>query len=138
MQKISSIPMMVGRWLAPPVFDDEDKTRAAAIFNRLILTLVSLWLGLSVAQIVLGVQNPRNVPVSFVVCALLLASREIARQGHVQPATFVFCSLTLLGLSLVAYNNGTVRAMGTAAMMVCVIVPTLLVGWRLGLVFVGL
>src|SRR5262245_39526045 len=129
---------LIRRWLAFPLFDDEDKTRVADLFNTLILALVGLWLGLTAAQIALHVQNPRNVTVSFVVCALLLAIREIARRGHVPVATFLFCSITLVGLSGVAYNNGTVRAMGTAAMMVCVIVPTMLIGRRMGFAFVGL
>ena len=126
------------RWLAPPIFDNEDKTRMAAIFNTLILLAAALLSGLATTQIILGMENPRNIPVAFITCALLLAVREVARRGQVSLAIVLFCLLLLLSFSRVAYNNGTVRAMGNAALMVCVIIPTLLIGRRVGLVFVGL
>src|SRR6185503_6114234 len=40
-----------------------------------------------------------------------------------------------LSLSLVVYNTGTVNFMGIATMTICVVVPTLLIGRRMGLAF---
>ena len=135
MQDHFSISTSIRRWLTLPAFDDEDQGRAAALFNTFILTFVALWLGVLATQIALGVQNPRNGPLGFITCMLLLAVREIARRGHVLLATVLFCTLTLLSLSLVVYNTGTVNFMGIATMTICVVVPTLLIGRRMGLAF---
>jgi hypothetical protein len=45
-----SIPTSIGRWLTLPTFDDEDQTRAAALFNTLILTKVTAGVWTSTAE----------------------------------------------------------------------------------------
>jgi diguanylate cyclase (GGDEF)-like protein/PAS domain S-box-containing protein len=138
MQNIPFIPAFIRRWLAPPVFDDEDQSRAAALLNTLILSLVALWLGVIMVQIALGVQFSRNIPVALATCALLLAIREIAYRGRVSFATGLFCTILFISLSLAVYNARTVGVTGITVMTICIIVPTLLIGWRMGLVFAAL
>jgi hypothetical protein len=45
-----NLPTRIGKWLAPPVFEDEDKTRTPRLLNTILVAAVILVVRPSIAQ----------------------------------------------------------------------------------------
>lgn len=138
MQNSTFIQNLIQHWITSPIFDDEERTRTAAVLNNLILYGAVLLAGGFVLLAILGVENLENILMGLVALVALLLIHELVHRGRIILGSILFSVLLLLGLSINAYNTGTVRSMETAGLLIGVVVPTLLLGRRMGLLFVGL
>ncbi len=115
------------RWLAPPVFpDDEDKTRRASALNvALIITLPLLTLIL--VGNVLGSRTPLIVSgadvAGIIVCLIV---RRWMRQGRVRLASAALIGVDLVCITVADVALGTVRTPTTALYLLLVAVGGLL------------
>ncbi len=125
--------------LVAPVFDDEDKTRAAGLLHIILLTLM---VGAALVCPVLGLMNPASMAFdleiggAMVVTSLILLL--VSHRGYVRTAG------TLLSLALMVINTfslyvfGGIRSMSSTAYFIVVIIASLLLGGSAALVFGGL
>jgi signal transduction histidine kinase len=124
--------------LAPPVFEDEDKTRAAALLNTISLTALSLSM---VFMIVAPIVSPNPV-FSWVATGTLtlpqLGALFLMRRGRVQLASTLLSLMLWLIVTLSAIFAGGVRSASFSIYTLVILIAGLLLGWRAGFVFIGL
>jgi GAF domain-containing protein len=99
------------KFLAPPVFpDDEEKTRAAELLNVILITQALLGL-LSLAALLLGRTAPLQTYIVIVIFVFLMALLQIPmRRGFVTPVAYAAVALFTTALTFSIYTNGTIRA----------------------------
>lgn len=128
----------IGKWLAPPPFPDEEQARSASLLNTTLMGL-ALWMGLGLLiNLLVGAANQANIIIGLVSIGLIFILRRIGRKGWVRLATLLTSTLLLLLVTLAIYNLGTIRSILLAYYFVAFIIPTLLIGPRIGLLFAGL
>ena len=99
------------KFLAPPVFpDDEEKTRAAELLNVILITQALLGL-LSLAALLLGRTAPLQTYIVIVIFVFGMALLQIPmRRGFVKPVAYAAVALFTAALTFSIYTNGTIRA----------------------------
>ena len=99
------------KFLAPPVFpEDEEKTRAAELLNVILITQALLGL-LSLAALLLGRTAPLQTYIVIVIFVSLMALLQIPmRRGFVTPVAYAAVALFTVALTFSIYTNGTIRA----------------------------
>src|SRR5258708_32885394 len=81
------------RWLAPPVFSDDEQTRIASLLNPLLLAVIVLML---LAAVVLLLVAPDTIPTLWINAAAIIGAtmmHRMMRQGHVRLAAGLLCLL---------------------------------------------
>ena len=120
------------RFLAPPVFAEEDKTRRAAILNATgwsTLFSVSIILLIRILQ---G-QDTNLFEVNLVLTAVLLIIGLVlflTHSGHVQTAGILFVTATWIALTCVAWIADGIRDVTFFATIIPILMAGLLLGWR--------
>jgi PAS domain S-box-containing protein len=123
----NSISRNFKRWLAPPVFpNDETRTRRAIFLNSILLTSLAL-----VVFIIAGNLTGSNVPVAvnavdifFIAMCLIL--RHWAYQGRIKLAGVGLLAVGLVGITTIIAMMGTIRVPAAGVYMLLVIVAGLL------------
>ena len=128
----------IGHLLAPPVFDDPEKTRKARLLNVILLVTLLLAILITLSTIFLAPATP-TVPgrmmISTVTAALALGMWIIMRRGHVQLASVLLSGALLLNTTIAVYLMGTIRAPIVSNYIVCIIIAGLLVNNRAAAAF---
>ncbi|MFZ6031659.1 MAG: PAS domain-containing sensor histidine kinase [Chloroflexota bacterium] len=106
--------------LRPPVFDDEDRTRAASVLHVILLTLFVVF-----AALVPFTDHPRTVFVTAAMSALFLALWAIMRRGYVQRASWGLMGILITGITLIIYFNGSIRIPAASGFVACIVVAGL-------------
>lgn len=120
--------------LTPPVFEDKEKTRIAALLNVIVLGVIFI-IVLHTFSVVLFVANPlTSIWANIVVLGMLFLIREISRRGHVYPASFIFCISLWLVLILVSMSFEGVKDLLYISILVVIIATSLLLGARVAAV----
>ena len=122
------------KWLlAPPVFEDEDQTRIAALLNAILLTVVAFAViyGLTVASEVLVI--PATAAIIVALGALVLL-----RLRRLRLAGVLFTSLVWAIIMATTLFSGGLRYPGFALTSVVVIIASVLLGGRAGLAFAAM
>ncbi|MBU0492083.1 MAG: STAS domain-containing protein [Chloroflexi bacterium] len=128
----------IRQWFAAPVFADEEKTRVAGLLNIILIVIL-----LSVlAFVVLALfTSPVSLPSLVVEGALILAGLGLLflmRRGYVQLGAFLL-SLALWGIvSIGIWSSGGLRGTGLCSYFGIIIIASLILGRRGGLLFGGL
>jgi PAS domain S-box-containing protein len=131
----------IGQLLAPPVFEDEEKTRRAGLLNVILLAIFVIALLLTLSTQLFRVSEPTipgRVAVGAITAALVLAIWLMMRRGHVTLASVLVASMLLVNTTIAVYFIGTIRAPMAANYIVCIVIAGLLVGGRAALVFLSL
>jgi len=131
----------IGRLLAPPIFEDEEKTRRAGLLNIILLAAFVIASLLTLAVPLLSVAQDTTqskITVGAITAALLLAMWLIMRRGHVTLASVLLSSTMLVSTTIVVYFIGSIRAPLAANYIVCIVVAGLLVGSRAAIAFLSL
>ncbi len=123
--------------LAPPVFEDEEKTRVAALLNALLWIFIAI--GIAAALIFLFLPNPvLSLPLAG---GLVLGNAGLLwlmRRGHLFAASLVFvASIWSLMVAVCVFLGGT-QSSAYWGLVIVVIAAGLLLGGRGGIVFAGL
>ena len=122
----------IRRFLAPPVFpDDEEKNRAASLLNTILLSLTFLII-LLIFGIWLGGQFRLATYILIGIFLLVVLGLQIPmRRGYVRLASSILVILFVLLVTFTLASAGTVRAPGIVFYIFASIIAGLLVGRRM-------
>lgn len=114
--------------LAPPIFEDEDKTRIAGVLNTILVALFVILIVLALIT-----NYPLTMLITIAMAALTLAMWFVMRRGHVRLVSVLISSMLLIGISAIVYSNGTIRAPAASGYVATVVIAGLLIGNRAAL-----
>ena len=109
-QIVSSVLSVFRRWIAPPAFAGEDKTRLTALLDTLLLITVGLWWFLLILLAAFRLGNRTNMLIACGASVLLLGVRELLRRRHMAAALVLGISLGWGVFTGYLYNMGTSNA----------------------------
>ncbi len=120
------------RFLAPPVFPDENDTRTAALLNEI------LWVALMAIAVflLLDVLFLKDIVGLIVVVAfglLMMVLWWVLRCGAVSAASLLFCGLAFAGLAVSAYLFGGVTSASFSALVITILIAGILISGRVAL-----
>jgi GAF domain-containing protein len=129
----------IRRFLAPPVFeDDEDKTRVAGLLNTILLAIVAIGVMYGIISLIAYPAPVRALVIIGVAVPLGLGALFLIRRGRVQLASVLLSSALWVIITLVALASGGVRTPGFSTYIAVTLIAGLLLGGRAGIVFAGL
>ena len=79
----------IKRMLAPPVFEDEEKTRVASLLNSILVATFILATLLTLAAALLYGARPIALIASGIIAVLTLTLQSVMRSGHVKLADWL-------------------------------------------------
>lgn len=120
---------LIRRFLTPPVFADEDKTRIAGTLNAVLVVVFVVAALYSIVSIVLGNDMP-SIILSGITTLLTVGIWILMRGGRVQLAGVLLSIMFLVNITLAVYITGSIRAPITAAFVLGIVLAGLLVGTR--------
>lgn len=119
---------MLRRIFAPPIFEDEEKTRIAALLNSILLAVIVIGATYTIiAPFLLGQYVSAMLTATIVVSSLI--SRQLMRNGYISAATIIL--LTIFHVVLVAsiaVSGGIFGASYFSLVMTTVVAGVLLGG----------
>jgi hypothetical protein len=125
-----SLRQSVRRWLAAPIFpDDEVKTHQASVLNFLLLVSLMTML-LLMALDLFTYPAPALIGVELCCIATLLASLQVMRRGYVQAVSIVMLATGLVALTLANVIFGTVRSPSATGYLLLIVISSLLFDTR--------
>jgi len=123
-------------FLAAPVFEDEEKTRAARLLNTILLVLTTLTILLvGILTIPSSVYRIFNLLIASAMVAVALGMKRLMRRGHVRAASLVLVCALLIMATATIYVFGGVRGNAASAYFLVIAIAALLLGGRTALVF---
>lgn len=124
------------QFFTPPIFEDEEKTRKAALLNTLVLTGFTI---ATVSLLATPILSPGQIPVwGLVRYPLIIFTWILLRRGHVHFAcAFVLTSMWIVQMIAWA-NTGGSQASGLAGIIVFVLIAGGLIGSKAAFLFAAL
>ena len=98
----------IRRILAAPVFEDQEKTRSAALLNTILYGMLSV-ISLTIIGAILGQEQLQIIIAVLVFALLLLGLIVLLRKGFVKLVSIALVVSFLLVLTFVNYLSGTAR-----------------------------
>jgi PAS domain S-box-containing protein len=129
------MPNRLRRLLAPPIFEDEEKTRISQFMTSFSWVAIGIVFLLLTSRLVLRT-DATVVPtlVLITVILLLFLMQHLLRLGHIYIAS-IFVVFGLWGLmTFLAWRADGLRDMAVIAYFVVIILCSLLLGWRSALI----
>lgn len=124
----------LSRLFVPPIFADEEKTRAARFMISFSWIAICVVLLLILSRLVL-LTDESDIPLImfFAIIAVLLFVQYIVRLGYVNTAS-IFIVFSLWGmLTYLAWYADGIRDLAVTAYIIVIIFASLLLGWRFAL-----
>jgi GAF domain-containing protein len=119
---------------APPLFEDEDKTRTAAQLNVILWAVILLLAGLTIFRFATGA--PLFDQVNIILVALLgmaIISQVIVRQGFVKTASFIFITSSWVLLVYLARNASGIKDTAFVGTIIAILLAGLLLDFRVSI-----
>ena len=119
-------------FFAPPVFPDDDQTRAAAILNIIGWSTIIILIILLAIRLVQG-QDPNLVEVNLILTAIIITIAfmlYISRQGYVKSASLLFVITIWIGLSYLTWVADGIRDVAFFGYFIPITMAGLLLGWQ--------
>ena len=124
--------------VAPPIFEDEDKTRAAGLLNIILLTVTGFAAGYIPVSVFMY-PEPLPVLVTLVATVLMgLFARRQMHKGDVRSASILLSSALWVVMGLVAVFSEGVFSPGFSLSTAVILISGLLLGGRAGVLYAGL
>jgi PAS domain S-box-containing protein len=122
------------RFLAPPIFPDEERTRKAELLNIVVLAALAILALYLLVQAVTA--DGVGLLIGGVFTAALIGLWWGLRQGAVQWVSLLFCSLAFVGLVIFGYElAGVTRSISSFSMLILAVVSAgIFLGGRAALV----
>lgn len=120
--------------LAPPVFEDEEKTRIARMLNNILLAACILVVLLGLAS-TLFEGKPMSMVGGAIIFVSALAMQPVMRRGHVKAASLVATAAAFVGVTVTVWFDGSIRTPSVMGYIVCFIVASMLAGKPAGRAF---
>jgi GAF domain-containing protein len=119
---------MLRRIFAPPIFEDEEKTRIAALLNSILLAVIVIGATYTViAPFLLGQYVSAVLTATIVVASLI--SRQLMRNGYISAATIILLTIFHVVLAAsIAVSGGIFGASYFSLVMTTVVAGVLLGG----------
>jgi signal transduction histidine kinase len=129
------MPNRLRRLLAPPIFEDEEKTRISQFMTTFSWIAIGILFLMLISRLALRT-DATIVPtlILIIVILLLFLMQHLLRLGHVYISS-IFVVFGLWGLmTYLAWRADGLRDMAVIAYFVIIILCSLLLGWRSALV----
>ena len=122
----------------PPVFDDETKTRRAYLLHLTLLTALAGSALYALTMPFFVPPDPLRLGITLFTILLAGGMMRLLRRGYVRPAGMIFTSALWLVFTFSAVFENGVHSPAFHGYILVIIIATLMVGERTGLVFAGL
>jgi GAF domain-containing protein len=133
MRKGNNMHYSLRRFLAPPVFpDDEEKTRAAGFINAIVLTNIPILVLFIIIRVVTGqgeVFGSANIILAGII-AILTAVWFLMWAGWVKVAGYLHVTTIWLASTMIALMSGGINSTTFTSYFVVMLMAGLLLGWR--------
>ncbi|HXQ34823.1 MAG TPA: hypothetical protein VN843_12490, partial [Anaerolineales bacterium] len=121
------------RFLAPPIFpDDEEKTRSAGFINAIVLTNIPILALFIVIRVVTGQGDgfgSANIILAGII-AILTIVWFLMRAGWVKIAGYLHVTTIWLASTMIALMSGGINSTTFTSYFVVMLMAGLLLGWR--------
>ena len=121
---------LLKKYLSPPAFEDQEKTRLAAILSPVVLGFFLSVLFLGAALLLLGTDPWQTIVIIGSLMMSSLVSYFMMRQGHIATASYLFITLFYLVITTAAYFNGGLEVPIINSYMLGIVLAGLLLGRR--------
>jgi GAF domain-containing protein len=128
----------IKQFLAPPVFENEEKTRNAAILNAILIALMLISFALVVGLSTARYTDPGSVPVGAFITAISIAGLIFLRRGYVIQTSIFLVVLIWIAVSYLIYTSGGIQDVVTMVYILPIILATLLLNTRSGFIVTAL
>jgi len=130
--------MKFKQFLKPPIFPDDERTRVASLINAILWAMLVILMGLFTFSVYLlafpwGVLLPIVLAMAMAVFGLILVHR-----GRVRLTAFIVSAGHWLLVTVLLWAYGSILSPGPINYVGSILIVSLLLGGRLGLVFAGL
>ncbi len=132
---------LIKRILAPPVFEDEEKTRVGRILHFILFSIIILLGGLLVAMVIYFDRDAflgRAVIANTILVLVMVGCLVLVRRGYVSAASIVLVAVSWINLTYQAWYASGIRDSAFFAYIIIILVANLLLGWQAGLIVAGL
>ena len=124
------------KWLAPPVFDDdEDKTRTAKVLNTLlVIMMLFLILGIVIIIPFVFIEKLYNTIFFIALFSALAVARWQMRRGRVRLASVIWVSAMWITFTILLFFAGGMTSITATFYVTSTVVAGLLLGSRAALI----
>jgi PAS domain S-box-containing protein len=131
--------LRIRRLFAAPIFEDEEKTRAARILNVFGWCVIGLVSFLFFSRLFTGEWLSRSSMYTLpLIVIAILASRSFLFRGYVREAAIFSVGFIWFALAYQAYYSDGLRDVSIIAFLALIVLAGLLLGWREGILVSGL
>jgi PAS domain S-box-containing protein len=124
------------RFLTPPLFESEEKTRAARFLDSFSWSAIAILIVFILIRLFLRSENSSIPLLILALIVLILAAVQVLiRMGHVRGASIFLVSSTWALMTIQAWNADGIRDAATIAYLVIILLASFLLGWRAALTF---
>jgi PAS domain S-box-containing protein len=119
--------------VAPPIFKDEEKTRAAMILSIILWSVVVVVSILIIAWLVKGKSHelgPYAFAANSIIIAVAIGLLFLIRRGYVKSAGFAFVAFCWSNITFQAFTSDGVRGSAAIIYVTIMVLAGLLLGWR--------
>lgn len=122
----------VKRLVAPPEFEgDEQRTRAAALLNAILIFVFVSGMALPVLAALVAPQDLwLNAIVAIVLGAGSISLRVLLARGRVRLTGVLFCTLFLVVVTVGVFTFGGIRSAVAKSYLLVILMAGLVLGWR--------
>jgi GAF domain-containing protein len=119
------------KFFAPPVFEDEEKTRSAYFLNIIVLSNIPIlalfiFIRTSTGDQLFGVANI----ILMAIITILVIAWFMIKQGWVYPAGYLHVTTIWLASTMIALSGNGIRGTAFTSYFVVMLMAGLLLGWR--------
>ncbi|MBL8080808.1 MAG: GAF domain-containing protein [Anaerolineales bacterium] len=126
------------RILAPPIFDDEERTRTARIINSFAWAAIGILALVILLRIFLWKERGTfSLSILVGIILVLIGVQLIVKRGYIQTASFFLVIAIWTAMTYQAWESDGLRDVTIIAYIVVLLLSSLLLGWRVSL-FTGL
>ena len=126
------------RQFAPPVFEDEEQTRLAALLQVVLVAMIG---GLVLLSLLLPIVIPNRTSGSTINAVLLVVAVGnllLTRRGYARQAAILFAFSLWVLLTLAAFTMSGVESNAYAGYLIVIIFVGLLIGRKAAYIFAGM
>lgn len=122
-------------FFASPVFEDEEKSRIAALLHIILLSIMVAGIVYAVVWLIIAPNQIERLGMIAIAYPIALISLFLMRRGQVKWASIVLSSAMWLLMTFGAATSGGVQSPSFNSYIVTILGAGLLLGWHVGLVF---
>lgn len=124
--------------IAPPVFQDPEKTRLASMTNTMLLPNLAFCLLLGIFFVVTDLISGVPLTILFSMYMLMFLAHILLRRGRVRFAGWLFMITVWATMTYTAYLFGGLKSPTIGSYMLVIIAAGLLMGGKAAITFAGL